>query len=80
MPPARPAEERRGQLQCQRGVSSACCRYASQRLVPAPRGIRATLWLSVARATCTRTLYDPFDWPFGRAPRTKGDLQHLEAL
>ena len=31
-------------------------------------------------ATCTRTLYGPFDWPFGRAPRTKGDLQHLGAL
>ena len=25
-------------------------------------------------------VYDPFDWPFGRAPRTKGDLQQLKAL
>ena len=46
----------------ERGVSSSCCRCASQGLGPgAPVGIRATLWLSVARATCTRTLYDPFD-------------------
>ena len=46
----------------------------------APGGMRATFWLAAARATCTRTLYDPFDWPFGAAPRTKGDLQQLKAL
>ena len=48
---------------------------------PSPPGhTRDILWLSVARATCTRTLYDPFHWPFGRAPRTKGDLQQLKAF
>ena len=78
--PPKVREEKERWTQCQRGVSSAWSRCLSQGLVPAPRGIRATLWLSVARATCTRTLYDPFDWPFGRAPRTKGDLQQLKAL
>ena len=49
-------------------------------LSPDIRGTHICCHLSVARATCMCTLYDPFDWPCGRAPRTKGDLQQLKAF
>ena len=67
--------------QCQRGVSSLYTRCASQRLVPAPMGIPATLWLTAVRHSERVRLKDPtghpFDWPFRRAPRTKRTKRNL---
>jgi hypothetical protein len=47
---------------------------------PSPPGHTRDIMALCGARTCPRTLYDPFDWPFGRAPRTKGDLQHLGDL